>query len=78
MDRVDLKHLAPGMNEELVIEHDADVRWTGLIRAGREHGVRSDRLCGESPIKNKENKQTEDSFQSFYLDSCNLHFLVYT
>lgn len=57
------------MDEELIIEHDADVRWTGFVRAGREHGVGPDRLCGESPIKSKENKQTEDSFQAFHLDS---------
>ncbi len=45
MDRVDLKHLAPGMDEELIIEHDADVRWTGFIRAGEEDDVPATTTC---------------------------------
>ena len=51
-------------------EQDAGFLRVGIERrAGREHGVGPDRLCGESPIESKENKQTEDSFQAFHLDS---------
>ncbi len=39
MNRVDLKHLAPGMDEELVIEHDADVGRTRFVRACEEDDV---------------------------------------